>query len=152
VRTSRAATILNDLLTDRFRGIVSCDRAKVYGRCGGLHWCWAHLKRDFQALIDHPDRRVKRLNHDLMRPTKRLLGAWARYRDGTKDGPSFQREMRIAFLSQLNDAIKEAHKPPNIYRHPRRSTRPDAGPLEERYPVEPPEEFEPCRDWTPEGD
>lgn len=29
-----------------------------------LQWCWAHLKRDSQALIDHPDRKVKRLGHD----------------------------------------------------------------------------------------
>ncbi|MEO6810354.1 MAG: IS66 family transposase [Isosphaeraceae bacterium] len=94
VRTSRAATILDDLLTERFRGIVTCDRAKMYWQCGRLQWCWAHLKRDFQALIDHPDRRVKRLGHDLMRPTKRLFGVWARYRDGTIDRRRFQREMQ----------------------------------------------------------
>lgn len=60
VRTSRAATILDDLLTGRFDGIVNCDRAKMYWQCGRLQWCWAHLKRDFQALIDHDDRQVKR--------------------------------------------------------------------------------------------
>jgi hypothetical protein len=94
VRTSRAATILDDLLTKRFVGIVTCDRAKMYWQCGRLQWCWAHLKRDFQALIDHPDRRVRRLGHDLMRPTKRLFGVWARYRDGTIDRRRFQREMQ----------------------------------------------------------
>lgn len=93
VRTSRAATILDDLLTERFRGVVTCDRAKMYWQCGRLQWCWAHLKRDVQALIDHPDRRVKRLGHDLMRPTRRLFGAWARYRDGTIDRPTLRREM-----------------------------------------------------------
>lgn len=94
VRTSRAATILDDLLTDAFRGVVNCDRAKMYWQCGRLQWCWAHLKRDFQALIDHPNRQVKRLGQDLMRPTKRLFAAWARYRDGTIDRRTFQLAMK----------------------------------------------------------
>jgi hypothetical protein len=48
-----------------------------------LQWCWAHLKRDFQALIDSSDKQVTRLGHDLMRPTEELFAVWARYRDGT---------------------------------------------------------------------
>lgn len=83
LRTTRAATVLHDLLTDAFDGVVNCDRAKMYWKIGQPQWCWAHLKRDFQALIDHPDRRVQRLGHDLMRPTRELFRHWARYRDGT---------------------------------------------------------------------
>ena len=48
-----------------------------------LQWCWAHLKRDFQALIDSDDRQVQCLGRDLMRPTRELFRHWARYRDGT---------------------------------------------------------------------
>jgi transposase len=58
LRTTRAATVLQELLTDAFDGVVNCDRAKMYGNQGRLQWCWAHLKRDFQALIDHPDPQV----------------------------------------------------------------------------------------------
>lgn len=94
VRTSRAATILDDLLTDRFQGIVNCDRAKMYWQCGRLQWCWAHLKRDFQALIDSDDRQVKRLGQELKRPTGELFSAWARYRDGTLTRRGFQRAMQ----------------------------------------------------------
>jgi len=83
LRLTRAATVLTEHLTDRFGGVVMCDRAKMYWSLGRLQWCWAHLKRDFQALIDHPDPQVKRLGHDLMRPTRKLFAAWARYRDGT---------------------------------------------------------------------
>lgn len=82
LRTTRAATVLQELLTDAFEGIVNCDRAKMYWNKGRLQWCWAHLKRDFQALIDHPDHQVKRLGRDLMRPTRALFRHWARYRDG----------------------------------------------------------------------
>jgi len=52
VRATREATALDDLLTEAFRGIVNCDRAKMYWQVKRLQWCWAHLKRDFQALID----------------------------------------------------------------------------------------------------
>lgn len=73
LRTTRAATVLQDLLTDAFDGVVNCDRAKMYWNVGRPQWCWAHLKRDFQALIDHPDPKVKCLGRDLMRPTRELL-------------------------------------------------------------------------------
>jgi transposase len=83
LRTTRAATVLHDLLTDAFDGVVNCDRAKMYWKIGRPQWCWAHLKRDFQALIDHPDHQVKRLGRDLMRPTCELFRHWSRCRDGT---------------------------------------------------------------------
>jgi transposase len=83
VRPTREATALGVFLGEKFRGIVNCDRAKMYWYLGRLQWCWAHLKRDFQALIDSHDPQVKRLGHDLMRPTRKLFAAWARYRDGT---------------------------------------------------------------------
>jgi transposase len=83
LRTTRAATVLQELLTDVFDGVVHCDRAKMYWQKGRLQWCWAHLKRDFQALIDHRDGQVKRLGHDLMRCTRDLFRQWSRCRDGT---------------------------------------------------------------------
>jgi transposase len=83
IRLSREATILDDLLTDRFCGVVVCDRAKMYWQVGRLQWCWAHLKRDIQALIDSDDRQVKRLGHDLMRLARELFRQWSRCRDGT---------------------------------------------------------------------
>jgi transposase len=94
VRTTRAATVLEELLTDAFDGVVNCDRAKMYWNKGRLQWCWAHLKRDFQALIDSPDRQVQRLGHDLMRPTKELFRHWARCRDGTITRAGMLRLMR----------------------------------------------------------
>jgi len=50
VRLSRAATLLEEWLGDAFTGVITCDRAKMYWSHGRLQWCWAHLKRDFQAL------------------------------------------------------------------------------------------------------
>jgi transposase len=93
-RTTRAGAVLEELLTAAFEGVVNCDRAKMYGKQGRLQWCWAHLKRDFQALIDHPDGQVKRLGYDLMRPTRELFRQWARCRDGTITRRGFERLMQ----------------------------------------------------------
>lgn len=93
VRTTKAATVLDELLTNAFGGLVTCDRAKMYWQCGRLQWCWAHLIRDFQALIDRGDRQAKRLGHDLLRPTRQLFSVWARYRDGTLTRADFRQLM-----------------------------------------------------------
>jgi transposase len=90
---TRAATVLGELLTDRVNGVVMCDRAKMYWCFDRLQWCWAHLKCDFQALIDSDDPQVKRLGYDLMRPTRKLFAAWARYRDGTLTRVGIKRRM-----------------------------------------------------------
>lgn len=104
VRLSRAGTILAEFLTAQFSGTINCDRAKMYWRLGQqkstgpwrhrLQWCWAHLKRDFQALVDSHDHQVKRLGRDLMRPTRKLFQVWIRYRDGTITRRGFQRLMK----------------------------------------------------------
>ena len=93
-RTSRGADVLEDLLGERYAGVIHCDRAKMYWRFGRLQWCWAHLKRDFQSLIDDPCHTRKRLGRDLMRPTKELFALWKRVRDGTISRPTFARRMR----------------------------------------------------------
>jgi transposase len=59
-----------------------------------LQWCWAHLKRDFQALIDSGDHQAKRLGRDLMPCVSELFRLWARYRDGTLSRGGWLRLMR----------------------------------------------------------
>ena len=39
LRTSRAATVLQDLLTETFQGVVNCDRAKMCWKIGTPQWC-----------------------------------------------------------------------------------------------------------------
>ena len=94
VRTTRAATVLTEHLGPSYSGLVNCDRARMYWCLGRLQWCWAHLRRDFQALMDSPDGQARRLGNDLMRSTRKLFSAWARNRDGTLTWRGFQRVMR----------------------------------------------------------
>jgi transposase len=93
-RTSRAADILKELLGETYAGIIGCDRARMYWSLGRRQWCWAHLKRDFQALIDSSCHTSKRLGHDLMRPTKELFALWQKVRDGTVSHQTFRRHMK----------------------------------------------------------
>jgi transposase len=92
-RLSRGADVLTQLLGEAFGGVIHCDRARMYWGFGRLQWCWAHLKRDFQELIDHPCKTRQRLGRDLMRPTKELFALWRRVRDGTLGRPAFRRLM-----------------------------------------------------------
>lgn len=83
VRPTREGTAIADLLGESFAGVVNCDRAKMYWQAPRRQWCWAHLKRDFQALVDDANGKAKRLGHDLLRPVRKLFRLWVRYRDGT---------------------------------------------------------------------
>ena len=80
VRATRQATALGVFLGEEFRGIVTCDRAKMYWRVKGLQWCSAHLKRDFQAMIDTGNPRSKWLGERLRAATCKLFEHWADYR------------------------------------------------------------------------
>jgi transposase len=86
--------VLKELLGVTFTGVIHCDRARMYWGFGRLQWCWAHLKRDFQALIDGRCPTGKRLGHDLMRPTKELFALWQKVRAGTSTRRQFRRHMQ----------------------------------------------------------
>jgi transposase len=91
---SRAGKAVGNLLSSGYKGIVNCDRAKMYWQAQRLQWCWAHLKRDFQALIDYPDSQVKRLGHDLMRQVKLMFQHWREYRAEEISWTTFRRRMQ----------------------------------------------------------
>ena len=74
-------------------GTVGCDRARMYLSLTSIQWCWAHLKRDFQALIDSNDRQAKRLGHDVMREIDAMFSLWHRVRDGTLSHRAFKARM-----------------------------------------------------------
>jgi transposase len=54
ITSTRGALGLAALLGTKIKGIISSDRWSVYGqlKLGMRQLCWAHLKRDFQKLVD----------------------------------------------------------------------------------------------------
>jgi len=78
-------------LVGDYQGVIlNCDRAKMYLDGKRLQWCWAHLKRDIQKLIDSNDGKVTRLGHDLMRQQKLLFQHWRRYKNKEIKWSTFQ--------------------------------------------------------------
>jgi transposase len=102
-RTSRAADVPRQLL-GAFAGVIHCDRARMYWAFDKLQYCWAHLKRDFQGLIDSPCGVRRRLGHDLMRPTKEMFGLWEKVRDGTLSRPEF-RDRMVEIRRRVEDVL-----------------------------------------------
>lgn len=89
-------------LVGNYQGIIlNCDRAKMYLDGKRLQWCWSHLKRDFQKLIDSPDHQVKRTGHDLMRQERKLFGYWRRYKAGEIKWSTFQQ-----YVSPIREEIR----------------------------------------------
>ncbi len=86
LRDSRKAEVLDEILCDRFDGVIGCDRGKMYWRYGHPQRCWAHVKRGpkcstRQSLIDQPgdaagQHQAKRLGHSLIRATCKLFEQW----------------------------------------------------------------------------
>jgi transposase len=91
---NRKRESLQKLVGDYSGIILNCDRAKMYFNGQRLQWCWAHLKRDIQKLIDSNDNQVKRLGHDLMRQQKLLFQHWRRYKKGEIKWSTFQKHVR----------------------------------------------------------
>jgi transposase len=48
----RGRRVVDGLLGPAYGGVLTTDRWSAYGRVGRRQLCWAHLRRDFQALID----------------------------------------------------------------------------------------------------
>jgi len=86
---NRSRESLSSLVGSYREIILNCDRAKMYLDCNRLQWCWAHLKRDFQRLIDSSDGQASLLGRELMREHRLLFEHWRRYKAGKLKWGSF---------------------------------------------------------------
>jgi transposase len=107
IATSRAAEVARGLLgTDR-RKVVISDRFKSYTWIKRRQFCWAHLDRDFQAMVDRGGEsgEVGRL---LLGHSERLFGWWHRVRDGTMARATLRSHvaiMRFSFRDDLRRGV-----------------------------------------------
>ena len=75
-------------------GVLTTDRYAVYTHLDvdKRQVCWAHLRRDFQAMIDRHDRGSP-IGEELLLYADILAEQWAQVRDGTQDRAWFEREI-----------------------------------------------------------
>lgn len=95
VRLSRGAKVAQELLGERFCGILVTDRWSAY-TWYPTRWrqvCWAHLLRDFEAMIERGGR-SQEIGTALREQARQMFHAWHRVREGTLPHAEFQVLMR----------------------------------------------------------
>ena len=94
IRLHRSQAVVRELLGDMFTGIVGSDRYSAYRflTVAGRQLCRAHLRRDFQAMIDRGgDSAVT--GQALLEQVDTMFGWWHRVRDGTLQRSTFKSYM-----------------------------------------------------------
>jgi transposase len=94
IAPSRGAVGLAALLGNRIKGIVSSDRWSVYGqlKLGLRQLCWAHLKRDFQKLVDRGSD-TKDIGEMGLEAVGVVFELWHSFRGGGLSRAQLQRQM-----------------------------------------------------------
>src|SRR5262245_30794627 len=105
VHAKRGAVGLTALLGVEIHGILCSDRWGVYNRvpASRRQVCWAHLKRDFQKIVDRggPSAFVGREGRKIV---KQVFAAWHAFRDGA--GTRAQLEADLApVMNRLNRVL-----------------------------------------------
>jgi transposase len=97
IHPTRSALGLAALLGKKIKGIVCSDRWSVYGqlKLGLRQLCWAHLKRDFQKLVDRGGE-AKTIGEMGLGAVEVLFEVWYRFRGGTISRRQMQCE--IAYI------------------------------------------------------
>jgi transposase len=87
---SRAGVVAKDLLGDEPKPVVISDRFPGYEwiKLKSRQVCWAHLRRDFQAMIDR-DGGGEEVGRQLLWQSNKLFESWHKVRDGTSQRSTF---------------------------------------------------------------
>ena len=104
IAQNRSGAVAKALLGSQADQVVGSDRFSAYDWIMAC-WrqiCWAHLRRDFQAMIDRSGDGAE-VGRRLLSLSNRLFRHWHRVRDGTLEWDSFQERM-----SRLRREVKQA--------------------------------------------
>ena len=91
----RSGDVVERLVGDEFRGVVGSDRYSAYKRIPIKQraLCYAHLKRNFQALVDRGGE-AGTVGRWGVREIGRLFNLWHSYRNGEMDWGELQRRLK----------------------------------------------------------
>jgi transposase len=89
------------LLSAAVPDVATCDRRAAYGHLKRIQWCWAHLRRDFQAMIGRggPGQPI---GEALLGHSDHLFNWWHRGRDGTPSRATLR-----TYVGRLRSAVRD---------------------------------------------
>jgi len=96
IAPTRGAAGLATLLGKKIKGIICSDRWSVYGqlKLGLRQLCWAHLKRDFQKLVDRGGE-SKDIGEMGLEAVEVTFSLWHSFRGGGLSRSQLQREIAL---------------------------------------------------------
>ncbi len=102
LRFSRGSQVAKELVGEDYKGIVISDRWSGYTwlPLKQRQFCWAHLKRDFQKIVEVGGE-VGAIGEGLQAERKKLFSYWHRVRDGTLKRSTFR-----SYVSPIRAKVK----------------------------------------------
>jgi transposase len=113
VDRSRGRAAVAAMLGAEYGGVVGSDRWSAYSRFAAelRALCWAHLKRDFQALVDRGGD-AEAIGHWGLAEIERLFALWHRFRAGEFDRQELQRRL-IPLQARLGRLLRRGQGNPD---------------------------------------
>jgi transposase len=110
---SRGGAAIDALLGADFSGVVGSDRWSAYHRFPAERraLCYAHLRRDFQALVDRGGAAAP-VGRWGLAEIGRLFALWHRFRAGEYDRPELQRRL-IPLQARLGRLLRRGQECPD---------------------------------------
>jgi len=95
IAASRGNQVIKGLLGEDYTGIVGSDRYNGYAWLDVAYRqvCWAHLKRDFQGLVDRGGAATE-VGTAALALVHELFAVWHQFRDGMLDRAGLQAQMQ----------------------------------------------------------
>lgn len=102
VDAHRSRAVVRELLGSDFAGVLSSDRYSAYGHVSASdrQLCWAHLRRDFQAMVDRGGVSAS-IGRPLLKQSHIMFTWWHRVRDGTLKRSTFR-----SYMSRVRHRIE----------------------------------------------
>src|SRR3954453_19630072 len=107
IAPSRGAEVARQILGAAASKVVISDRLKSYNWIRRRQFCWAHLRRDFQAMIDRGGESAE-VGRRLLGHSDRLFAWWYKVRDGTRARNTLRSHvatMRFLFRDDLRRGV-----------------------------------------------
>ena len=108
IAESRGADVARRMLGTEARKLVISDRFESYSWIKRRRYCWAHIDRDLQAMIDRGGEAAE-VGRRLLGHSERLFGWWHRVRDGTMARATLRCDvafMRFSFRADLRRGVE----------------------------------------------